>query len=53
MSKLRKAYSPSPDVIPGLEPGIQLTTSALASREVDPGDEHRDGFLLRDVKHTP
>ncbi len=40
----QRGYLPSPNVIPGLVPGIQLTSSAGASGKMDPGDEHRDDF---------
>jgi len=33
-------------VIPGLVPGIQPSTNASASREMDPGDERRDDVEL-------
>ena len=34
----QRGYLPYPNVIPGLVPGIQLTSSAGASGEMDPGD---------------
>jgi len=33
-------------VIPGLVPGIQLTTGAGARQQMDPGDKHRDDVAL-------
>lgn len=45
MNQLRMTYSPFPNVIPDLVPGIQRTTSAGSSDEMmDPGGEHRDEF---------
>jgi hypothetical protein len=39
---------PRNDVMPGLVPGTQPSTSAGARREMDPGDKHRDDTVELD-----
>jgi hypothetical protein len=38
-------------VMPGLVPGIQPSTSAGASGEMDPGDKHRDDTVGSTADH--